>query len=198
MGSRASRARGSHTAEGGAHGPCSGPPHVRRSRAPIVLPPIYPVNAIATTFLTCGVGSADVCAMRTATIRAVQLVCVFAAVLMLPVGASAQRGRGQGRGADAKPPEPTGELVRVKTGHANVHTGPTSGNEVLVLAAKGTVLPVLARRGEWIQVSLSPELRKSGMVMRWYKNENNGWIHDSMVEAIKAAKEKIDAAGRTS
>jgi len=136
--------------------------------------------------------------MRTATIRAVQLVCVFAAVLMLPVGASAQRGRGQGRGADAKPPEPTGELVRVKTGHANVHTGPTSGNEVLVLAAKGTVLPVLARRGEWIQVSLSPELRKSGMVMRWYKNENNGWIHDSMVEAIKAAKEKIDAAGRTS
>ncbi len=136
--------------------------------------------------------------MRTATIRAVQLVCVFAAVLMLPLGASAQRGRGQGRGADAKPPEPTGELVRVKTGHANVHTGPTSGNEVLVLAAKGTVLPVLARRGEWIQVSLSPELRKSGMVMRWYKNENNGWIHDSMVEAIKAAKEKIDAAGRTS
>jgi len=136
--------------------------------------------------------------MRTAAIGAVQLVCVFAAVLMLPVGASAQRGRGQGRGADAKPPEPTGELVRVKTGHANVHTGPTSGNEVLVLAAKGTVLPVLARRGEWIQVSLSPELRKSGMVMRWYKNENNGWIHDSMVEAIKAAKEKIDAAGRTS
>jgi len=136
--------------------------------------------------------------MRPATIGAVQLVCVFAAVLMLPVGASAQRGRGQGRGADAKPPEPTGELVRVKTGHANVHTGPTSGNEVLVLAAKGTVLPVLARRGEWIQVSLSPELRKSGMVMRWYKNENNGWIHDSMVEAIKAAKEKIDAAGRTS
>jgi hypothetical protein len=129
--------------------------------------------------------------MRTATIRAVPLVCVFAVVLMLPLGASAQRGRGQGRGADAKPPEPTGELVRVKTGHANVHTGPTSGNEVLVLAAKGTVLPVLARRGEWIQVSLSPELRKSGMVMRWYKNENNGWIHDSMVEVMKAgAKEK--------
>jgi hypothetical protein len=57
---------------------------------------------------------------------------------------------------------------------------------VLVLATKGTVLPVLARRGEWVQVGLSPELRKSGMVMRWYKNENNGWIHDSMLDVVKA------------
>ena len=102
-----------------------------------------------------------------------------------PVIAHGQRGRGQGRGADAQAPQPTGERVRVKTGHANVHTGPTSGNEVLVLAAKGTVLPVLARRGEWVQVGLSPELRKTGMVMRWYKNENNGWIHDSMLEVVK-------------
>jgi len=115
----------------------------------------------------------------------VALLCVATVVLVLSASVSAQRGRGQGRGAEATAPKPTGELVRVKTGHANVHTGPTSGNEVLVLAAKGTVLPVLARRGEWIQVGLSPELRKSGMVMRWYKNENNGWIHDSMIEVVK-------------
>jgi len=76
--------------------------------------------------------------------------------------------------------------VRVKAGHANVQTGPSSGNEVLVLAAKGTVLQVLARRGEWVQVGLTPELRKTGMVMRWYKNENNGWIHDSLLEVVKA------------
>ena len=78
-------------------------------------------------------------------------------------------------------------MVRVKAGHANVHTGPTSSNEVLVLAARGTVLPVLARRGEWIQVGLSAELRKTGMVMRWYKKETNGWIHDSMIEIVKPA-----------
>lgn len=112
--------------------------------------------------------------------------CVLAATLMLPLFAEAQRGRGQGQGAAAQAPQPTGERVRVKAGHANVHTGPTSGNEVLVLAPKGTVLPVLARRGEWIQVGVSPELRKTGIVMRWYKNESNGWIHDSLLDAVKA------------
>ena len=111
---------------------------------------------------------------------------VLAATLMLPLSAEAQRGRGQGQGAAAQAPQPTGERVRVKAGHANVHTGPTSGNEVLVLAPKGTVLPVLARRGEWIQVGVSPELRKTGIVMRWYKNESNGWIHDSLLDAVKA------------
>ena len=112
--------------------------------------------------------------------------CVLAATLMLPLTAEAQRGRGQGQGAAAQAPQPTGERVRVKAGHANIHSGPTSGNEVLVLAVKGTVLPVLARRGEWVQVGLSPELRKTGMVMRWYKNENNGWIHDSLLDVVKA------------
>ena len=116
--------------------------------------------------------------------------CVVAAILALPGTVDAQRGRGrggQGTGASAEAPKPTGEMVRVKVGHANVHTGPTSGNEVLVLAAKGTVLPVLAHRGEWVQVGLSPDLRKTGMVMRWYKNENNGWIHDSLLEVVKPA-----------
>ena len=156
----------------------------------MVLPPVPSVNDIATTFLTCGGCSADVCGMNITDVRVAPFVCVLVAVLMFPLSASAQRGRGQGRGADAQPPQPTGELVRVKTGHANIHTGPTSGNEVLVLAAKGTVLPVLARRGEWIQVGLSPELRKTGMVMRWYKNENNGWIHDSMIDIVKPAGSK--------
>ena len=116
------------------------------------------------------------------------------AVLFLVAGAqpaAEQRGRGgQGAAASGEVPKPTGEVVRVKAGHANIHTGPTSGNEVLVLPAKGTLLPVLARRGEWIQVALSQELRKTGMVMRWYKNENNGWIHDSMIDVVKPADKK--------
>ena len=124
--------------------------------------------------------------MATTITRLVLSSCALAAIFMLPVSAEGQRGRGQGSGAAAEAPKPTGERVRVKTGHANVHTGPTSGNEVLVLAAKGTVLPVLARRGEWVQVGLSPELRKTGIVMRWYKNENNGWIHDSLLDVVKA------------
>lgn len=126
--------------------------------------------------------------MRTTITRAAAFLAVLIVVLLLPATAQAQRGRGQGRGAEPQAPPPTGERVRVKTGHANVHTGPTSGNEVLVLPAKGTVLPVLARRGEWIQVGLSPELKKTGMVMRWYKNESNGWIHDSMIEVVKAGE----------
>jgi uncharacterized protein YgiM (DUF1202 family) len=121
-------------------------------------------------------------------------VLSICAVLFLVVGvplAAEQRGRGgQGAAASGEVPKPTGEVVRVKAGHANIHTGPTSGNEVLVLAAKGTLLPVLARRGEWIQVALSSELKKTGMVMRWYKNENNGWVHDSMLEVVKPGDKK--------
>ena len=122
------------------------------------------------------------------TTRAAAFWCVLAVVLMLPIGVHGQRGRGgQGTGVAGPAPKPTGELVRVKTGHANVHSGPTSGNEVIVLPPKGTILPVLGRRGEWVQVGLSPELRKTGIVMRWYKNEDNGWIHDSMLEVVKPA-----------
>jgi len=123
------------------------------------------------------------------TTRAVGFSCVLAVVLMLPLAAYAQRGRGQGQGLADQAPQPTGERVRVKTGHANVHMGPTTVNEVLVLAPKGTVLPVLARRGEWVQVGLSPAIRKTGMVMRWYKNENNGWMHDSMLEVVKPGEQ---------
>lgn len=74
--------------------------------------------------------------------------------------------------------------VRVPVNHANIHSGPSTGNEVIVLAAKGTVLAMVARRGEWLQVRLAPDLRKTGMAMRWYKNEGSGWVHDSMVEFV--------------
>jgi uncharacterized protein YgiM (DUF1202 family) len=63
--------------------------------------------------------------------------------------------------------------------------GPSSGQEVLVLVPRGTVLTVLGRDNEWIQVRLTPELRKTGMVLRWYKNEDRGWMHDSTVEVLK-------------
>jgi uncharacterized protein YgiM (DUF1202 family) len=79
-----------------------------------------------------------------------------------------------------------GDRVEVPTTHANVHMNAGSGSEVLVLAPKGTVLTVTDRRGEWIQVQLSPELRKTGLVMRWYKNEERGWMHDSTVKRVDA------------
>ena len=82
------------------------------------------------------------------------------------------------------------ERVRVPTSYANVHMGSSSGAEVLVLVPRGTILTVLARDKEWIQVRLTPELRKTGMVMRWYKNEDRGWMHDSTVEVLKPAAPK--------
>jgi uncharacterized protein YgiM (DUF1202 family) len=88
-------------------------------------------------------------------------------------------------GAQANQAAP--ERVRVPTSYANVHMGPSSGQEVLVLVPRGTILTVLGRDKEWIQVQLTPDLRKTGMVMRWYKNEDRGWMHDSTVELIKAA-----------
>jgi uncharacterized protein YgiM (DUF1202 family) len=77
------------------------------------------------------------------------------------------------------------DRVRVPTTHANVHMGPSSGQELLVVVPRDTVLTVLARKGEWLQVQLSPELRKTGMVMRWYKNETSGWMHDSTVQPVE-------------
>jgi len=76
--------------------------------------------------------------------------------------------------------------ARVPASHANVHKGPTSAQEVLVLVPRGTVLPIIDRRGEWVQVRLSPELRQTGMVLRWYENEDSGWMHDSTVEIIES------------
>jgi hypothetical protein len=81
------------------------------------------------------------------------------------------------------------ERVRVPTSHANIHMGPNTTTEVLVLAPKDTVLTVLGRDKEWVQVRLTPELRKTGMVMRWYKNEDRGWMHDSTVIPETAARD---------
>lgn len=81
--------------------------------------------------------------------------------------------------------QPAPERVRVPTSYANVHMGPSTGQEVLVLVPRGTILTVLGRDKEWIQVRLTPDLRKTGMVMRWYKNEDRGWMHDSTVEIVK-------------
>ena len=94
-----------------------------------------------------------------------------------------QRG-GQGAAIQAPADAKVLAQVRVPVSHANIHTGPSTGNEVLVLAAKGTVMPMVARRGEWLQVQISPEMRKTGIPMRWYKNETSGWVHDSMVEFL--------------
>jgi uncharacterized protein YgiM (DUF1202 family) len=84
-------------------------------------------------------------------------------------------------------PTPT-EEARVPTRWANVHQGTSSGRVILVLVPEGTVMPIIGRRGEWVQVQLSPELRKTGIVVRWYQNEESGWMHDSTVEITQVAQ----------
>jgi hypothetical protein len=89
------------------------------------------------------------------------------------------------------------QQARVPTSHAAVHEGPGSGSALFVLVPRDTVLSVIGRRGEWVQVELSPELRKTGIVIRWYEgkhelvrrgrritigDEKSGWMHDSTVE----------------
>ena len=100
-------------------------------------------------------------------------------------GGQPQRG-GQGGAGNAAPAEAASGQVRVPTNWANIHAGPSTGNELVVVVPKGTVLNVTGRDKEWIQVQLTPDLRKTGMVMRWYKNEERGWMHDSTVEIVKA------------
>ena len=98
--------------------------------------------------------------------------------------------------AQASSQPASAERVRVPTGHANVHMGPSSGSEVLVLVRRDTVLEVLGRDREWIQVRLTPEMRKTGMVMRWYKNEDRGWMHDSTVQAVSGRSGGAGGSGR--
>ena len=78
------------------------------------------------------------------------------------------------------------EQVRVpeRQDYTNAHMGPTSTQPVIVLVPAGTVLPVVKKQGEWYLVKLAPELRKLGMRMRWYKNETEGWVHESTVETV--------------
>ena len=81
------------------------------------------------------------------------------------------------------------EHIRVpeRQTHTDVKAGPSSGSIVLVLIPSGTVLPVTSRDGEWLQVRLLPELRTVGIPMRWYRNEQLGFVHDSTVEVIKGS-----------
>ena len=78
------------------------------------------------------------------------------------------------------------QQVRVpdRQANTNVHMGPSSGQPILVLVPKGTVLAVIKTQGEWFNVRLAPELRKLGTPMRWYKNEDQGFVHESTVEVV--------------
>lgn len=101
------------------------------------------------------------------------MLCALASASVLALVPSAAQGRQEA------------ERVRVPTSHANVHMGPNTTTQVLVLVPRDTVLTVLARDKEWVQVRLTPDLRTRGMLMRWYKNEDRGWMHDSTVELLK-------------
>jgi hypothetical protein len=81
------------------------------------------------------------------------------------------------------------EYIRVpeRQAQTDVKLDSSSGSIVLVMIPSGTTLPVVKREGEWIQVRLSPELRKTGVPMRWYKNEELGFVHESTVEVVKGA-----------
>jgi hypothetical protein len=91
--------------------------------------------------------------------------------LLVPVAAI-----GQALPAQVRVPE--------RQDYTNAHMGASSGQPVLVLVPAGTVLPAVKKQGEWYLVKLAPELRKLGMPMRWYKNETQGWVHESTVEMV--------------
>lgn len=105
------------------------------------------------------------------------VLCMMLALVLLAGSAFTQTGT-------PSAPAPK-ELATVPTSHASVHMAAGSGSEVLLLVPKGTVMPVLGRKGEWVQVRLNPELRKTSIVIRWYKNEDIGWMHDSTVVISK-------------
>jgi hypothetical protein len=86
--------------------------------------------------------------------------------------------------AEPRPSQPPREYVRVPPRQTNtdIKSEPNSTSLVLLLVPAGTTLPVVGRRGEWIEIELSPELRRVGTVMRWYKNERTGFVHESTVE----------------
>jgi Bacterial SH3 domain len=117
-------------------------------------------------------------------------VAIGAAIAGVLVTAAPARAQGQpqrgGQGQAIQAPADAKVLarVRVPTSHANIHSGPSTGNELLVVAPKGTEMAMVGRRGEWIQVQLPQTLRKTGILMRWYKNETSGWMHDSTVEFL--------------
>src|SRR5919205_132786 len=92
------------------------------------------------------------------TIAAVAVGLLMATFAIEQAGAQGQQQRG-GQGEAVLAPADARVLaqVRVPVSHANIHSGPSSGNEVIVLAARGTIMPMVGRRGDWLQVLLSPE-----------------------------------------
>jgi hypothetical protein len=107
------------------------------------------------------------------------------AIASVPLAAR-QGGAGAGQRATGQPApaEAATGRVRVPTSHANVHVGPSTGAVLLVMAARGTEFEVTGRDKEWIQVALTPDVRKTGIVVRWYHNETRGWLHDSTVQVV--------------
>jgi hypothetical protein len=107
------------------------------------------------------------------------------AIASVPLAAR-QGGAGAGQRATGQPApaEAATGRVRVPTSHANVHVGPSTGAVRLVMAARGTEFEVTGRDKEWIQVALTPDVRKTGIVVRWYHNETRGWLHDSTVQVV--------------
>jgi hypothetical protein len=85
------------------------------------------------------------------------------------------------------PGQPPREYVRVpaRQTFTDVKSDPNSTSIVLLLVPSGTTLPVIGRRGEWIEVALSPALRTAGIPMRWYEDERTGFVHESTVEPFK-------------
>jgi hypothetical protein len=89
--------------------------------------------------------------------------------------------------SEPPPTAPPREYARVPPRQTNtdIKAGPTSTTIALLLVPSGTVLPIVGRQGEWIEVSLAPELRRIGTPMRWYRNERTGFVHESTVEVFK-------------
>jgi hypothetical protein len=113
------------------------------------------------------------------------LGAVAAVALVISMSAiSMAQGQGAAQSQALTPPQ----QIRIpeKQSNANVHMGPSSGQVILVMVPKGTVLTAVEKRGEWYGVRLTPELRKLGTPMRWYKNEERGWIHQSQLEVVGA------------
>jgi uncharacterized protein YgiM (DUF1202 family) len=123
--------------------------------------------------------------MKATSLTLLGMVLVGGLLHTASVWAQGQQQRGgQGQAIQADPNAKVLARIRVPTSHANIHSGPSTGNEIIVLAPKGTEMEMIGRRGEWIHVRFTAALRKTGIVMRWYKNETTGWMHDSTVEFL--------------
>jgi hypothetical protein len=112
---------------------------------------------------------------------------LMAATAAVPL-AGEQGGAGAGQRATGQPAPAAAATgrVRVPSSHGNVHVAPSTGAVLLLMAARGTEFEVTGRDKEWIQVALTPAMRKNGIVVRWYKDETRGWLHDSTVEVVAA------------